>query len=386
MKIFRKIVHFPINVLRRIYIFFLVRFFYFLRINNTRISFINFNGRGFGENPKYIANEMIRQHLECDFFWHVLRADPAMPKEIKMVTWGSVESMKVFATSKVIITNVKNRIPFIKKNKQILIQLWHGCIPMKKVEKEAKDVLSLSYIKQSVHNSKISDLFVSSGKLQTERFRNNFWYDGEILEAGCPKFDGLFNSDEESIKNIKNRIGANNQKIAIYAPTFRDDYSSYKRPDFNRVINALEKRFGGKWLFLIRLHPNEKKDETIVFNNRVIDASNYPDIEEILCVCDFMISDFSSACLEFALLKKPVCLFVPDYESYLKKRGMNQLFFDLTFPICRNQQELERSIFAVNFETTAQSSFDRISKFVDTKADGKASFRVVEWIKNKISI
>ena len=60
------------KVLKKIYNS-LVQFilFNFFKIDEKKIVFDNFNGKGYGCNPKYIAEELIRQNINCDMVWLV---------------------------------------------------------------------------------------------------------------------------------------------------------------------------------------------------------------------------------------------------------------------------------------------------------------------------
>lgn len=52
-----------------------------------------------------------------------------------------------------------------------------------------------------------------------------------------------------------------------------------------------------------------------------ISATAYPDMQDLLCAADFLITDYSSCMHDFSLMKKPVFLYVPDYIEYMKERG-----------------------------------------------------------------
>ena len=100
---------------------------------------------------------------------------------------------------------------------------------------------------------------ISGCHFRTKIMKNSFWYDGDILEKGTPRNDVLFTANS---KEIRNRIFGkykipNNVKILLYAPTFRRDYglSCYKL-EWNDTFSILEKKFGGTFYVLLRLHPN----------------------------------------------------------------------------------------------------------------------------------
>ncbi|MGC4387339.1 CDP-glycerol glycerophosphotransferase family protein, partial [Streptococcus suis] len=96
-------------------------------------------------------------------------------------------------------------------------------------------------------------------------------------------------------------------KVVLYAPTFRDDGNlDYLNLDFEKLVCSLETGFGESVTLLIRLHPNAiHNSEKINFSKKIKNASFYSDMQELLIVSDVLISDYSSAITDFILLEKP---------------------------------------------------------------------------------
>ncbi|WP_171339065.1 CDP-glycerol glycerophosphotransferase family protein, partial [Acinetobacter baumannii] len=42
---------------------------YWLPLNKRKVVFDNFGGRGYGDNPKYIADELLKQDENLDLVW-----------------------------------------------------------------------------------------------------------------------------------------------------------------------------------------------------------------------------------------------------------------------------------------------------------------------------
>ena len=98
-----------------------------IEISSNKIVFVNFMGRGYGCNPKYIAQEILKQNLPYDLVWIVGNLNEPMPDKIRKVLYGSMDSVYELATAKVIVTNVKNLLPYPnKKQGQYFIMTWHG--------------------------------------------------------------------------------------------------------------------------------------------------------------------------------------------------------------------------------------------------------------------
>lgn len=363
-----------------------------IELANQKIVFVNFMGKGYSCNPKYIAQEILRQNLPFDLVWLVNDLNEPMPEKIRKVQYGSVDSVYELATAKVIVTNTKNLLPFPnKKPGQYFIMTWHGSPAFKSIEKDAEKNLSPTYVKESKLNSAITDLMLTNSQEHFEEIRRAFWYRGEILKCGLPRNDIFFNHSPELVANIKRALNVSDgNKIIIYAPTFRDDVATlleaYK---FNakKLLQAVTEKFGGKWSLLIRLHPNVSRmnlpDNFFGDSENIINATNYPDIQEIIIASDILISDYSSLIYDFMISRKPVFIFAKDFDTYPKERGFKQLYFDLPYKINRTEDELFACIESFDkaaLEPAIKNFLDKLKPF-DT---GHASEAVVERIKEVI--
>ena len=59
----------------------------------------------------------------------------------------------------------------------------------------------------------------------------------------------------------------------------------------------------------------EKKQET-EYNDWLKDASEYPDMQELIIATDMFITDYSSAIFDFSLLSRPAFIYASDYAIY----------------------------------------------------------------------
>ncbi|EHG19531.1 hypothetical protein HMPREF9334_01846 [Selenomonas infelix ATCC 43532] len=357
-----------------------------LSVKKNKVVFINVAGRGFGCNPKYIALEMLRQQLPVDLVWLVSKDDPAIPHEVRQVRWGSLSMLYELATAGVIITNVKSRIPFIKKKEQLLIQTWHGSNAYKCVEAEIIEEQECDYIKDSKVNSAITDVFISDSPYTSQWYRDAFWCHCDIWETGMPRNDVYCNMSAEAMEALRKSLGiAQGKKIWMYAPTFRDfvEQDTYKL-NFEAVQTALQQHFGGEWVGLLRLHPIVNPDLFPPSDAEMINVSSFGDPQELFALTDALISDYSSLINDFIMMKKPVFLYTPDYDSYIaRERQLKQIYFDLPLRRNRTDDELCADILAFHSEKY-QEDMTSYWKNYGCILDGKASERVVERLKKFI--
>lgn len=291
---------------------------------------MNFRGKGFGDNGKPIALKLVELFPEIDIVWATKDgSENSLPEGIRGVPYNSLKFYAEMATAGVWINNFRMSKEIIKRKGQFYVQVWHGGVPLKKIEKDTEQTLEKTYIEHAKYDSSIADIIISGCDYYSNIVRNAFWYNGEILECGTPRLDDFFSVTPEKIREIK--VAANlptDKKVVLYAPTFRVDYRTdcYKI-DFERVLDELEEKTGDEWVFAIRLHPNVAwKADFIKYSDRVINATEYPDLYELIPASDVVVSDYSSLMFEAGMLEKTVFLFATDIEEYTKDR---ELYFDM---------------------------------------------------------
>ena len=355
---------------------------YLCPVKKEKILLINFNGKGYGCNPKYIAQEILSQELGCDMVWLVSNPEEEFPEKIRKVPYRSIRAFYEVATAKVIVTNVKNDLRLIKKKEQYIIQTWHGSYSSKFLEREAEGKLSPSYLKESKKNSAQTDLFLSNSRVLSQCYRDAFWCECEIMECGFPRNDMLFTWNPAEIDRIKASLGgSNHSKLVLYAPTFRDDGSCEAYSiDCVGILNILRKN-GDDWKLLTRLHPNVSACDTLFpADENIINANKYPDMQELLLVSDILITDYSSTPFEFAAMQKQVYIYAPDIRQYQAVRGLKDDFFRMPYRICESNEELLGLI----AQYTSKGATKEAEQFMDCFGGvdrGDASKQVVERIK-----
>lgn len=372
--------------------FFFVRKFVcpFLSIKPNKIVFDNFGGRGLGDSPMYIAMEIIRQRLDYDLVWLVKNMNEEMPCEIRKVKYNSIKSIIEIATSKIYVDNQILGMNEDKRDGQYYIQTWHGGgVLLKYVQRGATDAMSVSEIRRNKRNSKKIDLIISDNQLTTDDYKENFWIPDscEILECGMPCKDGLYRTDEDVALIKKSIIGDKDVKIALYAPTFRDDYSvdGYKC-DLEAVRRKLEERTSEKWVIIVRMHPNAIKFASLFsFNDNIINGSNASNPMDMAVVSDLLITDYSSMSSDFLYLDKPVFILALDLDHYINKcRKLHAYYYSLPYPFCKTNEELLKAIDDFNHNSYIQAVREYKTNILKPFGNGHASETVVERIKQVI--
>lgn len=361
-----------------------------LPIKPNKIVFNNFCGRGFGDSPMYIAEEIIRQGLDYELVWLVKNLNEELPLAIRRVKYSSIQSICEIATARVYVDTHILGMNEDKRKGQYYIQTWHGGgVLLKYVQRAAVDTLSRAELARNERNSKKIDLIISDNKLISDDYKENFWITNtcEILECGMPAKDGLYRSQEEVESIRKSIIGDRDVCIALYAPTFRDDNSlDGYRCNLDAVRTKLEERTSKEWVVVVRMHPNAVRLANLFsYDDHIINGSEFSNSIDMTVASDLLITDYSSILSDFLYLDKPVFILALDLEHYVERcRKLHPFFYSLPFPFCRTNDELMKAIDEFNYDLYLETIKDYKDNFLKPFGNGHASVAVVERIKQII--
>lgn len=360
-----------------------------LPIQNNKIFFYCYKGNGYRCNCKYIAEALLAQEESVEIVWAIIdESIDNIPKEIKTVIIGTEEYYYEFYTSHVWISNSWKDTKTLKREGQFYINTWHGYGPFKKTN--AALYAYNPEIEQKIFEYfSCFNLFVSASRFYTQVYRDSFCYRGEIYEAGAPRNDVFFVENNYKTKVYENLGIPEECKMVLFAPTYRNDlngsFECYLM-NIDKVCKALEMRFGGKFVFVCRFHHmlyNIPKCRETYEN--AINATFYPDVQELLVAADVVITDYSSLMWDFSLQRKPVFLYQPDRCQYEKQHGFYSSISEWPYPKSQNQEELENIIKRFD-EKIYQRELNVFLDKYGSCDDGHATERVVRRVLEVINI
>ena len=116
----------------------------------------SFIGRGYSDNPKPLAEELLRRGYSV--YWTVKGEKEAasLPKEIHPVFLGTFGEIYHRATAGVWIDNCRKWGHLFKRPGQYYIQTWHG-FPLKRIEGDAVEALDPEYVETAKKDSQMAD-------------------------------------------------------------------------------------------------------------------------------------------------------------------------------------------------------------------------------------
>jgi len=366
-------------------------FFHLFPLQKNKIVVSNFYGCGYGDSPKYIVKKLIDSNANYEIVWLLkksLSGKAVFPEQIKTVRYGSFRALYELATAKVWIDNVRKASCPPKRKGQYYIQTWHSFLRLKKIEKDAKEFLSKTYVERAKIDSLNCDLMISGCDFSHNIYTNSFWYDGEILKCGTPRCDIFFGDTAPFRKKVYEYFGITAFcGLILYAPTYRSGSSAGPYLlDYEKIIAAAGIRFGGKWKIIVRLHPKAAfLSDKIEYNESILDATYYDDMQELLAASEILITDFSSSMFDMIVAEKLCLIHAPDLDEYIaRERDLYFTMDQLPFYVSRNTGELLSNINNYDPEDY-KSKLKKFSENVNIYEKGTASEEIVEIIRNKIN-
>ena len=361
-------------------------------VQENKILFITFRGE-YDCNAKWIAEEIRKRKLPYEIVWTIRKganiAD--IPEEFVKVQRGSYEFYQQMASVKIIVDNGISTVftGYRKRKGQILIETWHGSIGIKRFAKDTNK--DQNWCKNAALEGKMTDYCISNSTMEDEIYTDTFWANSTILQLGHARNDILCEKNSERVEAIRKKIFEEfnleqGTRICLYAPTFRDDgdLRPYKI-NYDGIREALQRRFGGEWVILTRFHFRLlKKLKNYIFPAGVMNASEYPDIQELLSCVDVGITDYSSWICDYLLTRRPGFLFATDMAQYEQKD--RNFFYPLTsmpYPLALDNEELICNI--LNFES--EGFEDKCDAFLADKGcmdDGHAAERIVDFLEEHL--
>ncbi len=303
-------------------------------------------------------------------------------------------------TSKYILTNQGiNHKTLIKRKGQIVIQTWHGTC-LKKIgsdinrEKEELNLIDRLF-KPNPQNYYVNmtDIWISGSRFMSQIYKDKFSYSKPIFEIGTPRNDIFFGNNQEVIRKVKDFFGIPlTTQIVLYAPTFRSDKKiTHYDIDADEILDSLSCKYGQDFVFITRLHPvllESNNEFGKMLGSKAINASYYPDMQELLYVADFLVTDYSSCMFDFMYSYKPILLYLADKNEYSESRGFYFNIDSLPFLKVNSNKELRDTI--LNYDENHYR--EKITEFmerigsVETGHATEATYNIIKGRTNNYNI
>lgn len=382
------------------------KLFYILReslclhtINKNRVLFYSFDGM-YNDNPKYISEELHAQRPEVEIVWvHSSKCHDKLPDYVNCVESKTSAYYKAIFSANVVVDNYtglragfSSKINLLRRlicvlysrrfKGQYNISTWHGT-PLKHLDLDQPGIN-----RKRIKYYSGSDYFIAGCEHTKKALISGFSLNVPFKLYGTPRNDILFRMDIDT-KKIKKKLSLPcNQKIVLFAPTFRENVemsgvSQMSSLNFAKLIESLKMKFGGLWCFVVRVHHSvmQKINTAELIQKyrgvQIVDGNIGDDMAEYLACTDVLITDYSGSLFDFALTKRPCFLYAPDREQYEKvERGFYMDYDALPFPKSYTAEELVKNIASFD-EIRYGQKVEKFLEDIGNVEDGHASKRVV---------
>lgn len=305
-----------------------------------------------------------------------------------------VEFVKDIATAKYIFaneaSNVLSCVPM--RPETVVTQTWHGCGAFKKFgfstadlifglnrEQQLKYPFYKNYTYVTLSSPEVAWAYEEAMNLSDHP---------EILKAtGISRTDVFF--DRKFIADAFEKLHrlmpqSKGKKVILYAPTFRGRVANGKAPD-KLDIPMFRETLGKEYVLLIKQHPLVRVRPEVPEDCRefAVDVTESMAIDDLLCVSDICISDYSSLIFEYSLFERPMIFFAYDKAEYDDWRGFYYDYEEMTpGPICTENEEMLDYIQHLDTRFDRQQVTDFKYKFMRS-CDGHATDRILDLVMGR---
>lgn len=293
--------------------------FRLLPVKKNRVSFITNRTLAPTGNLKAVYNT-VKDNSEFDV--KLLCHNAGMKAMAKNI----FKFLYLYMTSKIVyIDDYYHFISYIDSKPQTkIIQLWHGVGAFKtfgfsRIHKDSR----LEFYSS---NHRQYDYAIVSSQDVAGSYAEAFGINVQnVLPLGSPRCDALVDENYKAKVNVDfyNAFPhLKDKKILLFAPTFRgggngDAFYPMEKFNVDKVLDIL----GDDWAVVIKLHPYLKENFTCSpkYKNQFAVCNDW-DVNDVLIVSDFVVTDYSSVIFEAALLEKPMAFLAFDEEEFSKTR------------------------------------------------------------------
>ena len=308
------------------------------------------SGVGVGEGALAVAQELVRRDPAAPIVWLVANESEAENASGRGFTPVLRDSWAGFwatlRAGQIIVTHGLGDANRFGVAGGFVVQLWHGA-PLKRLHLDSpvttsvrgpavlRRVLRRMYLRGAAQ----VDLYVAGSPLAAARLRSAFRVDpGKVRVLGDARDDALARqaADPDLAAAARSQLTAlltepgapqavpEQARIVLYAPTWRDGELDPALPAAAELLEVERALEAANAHLVIRSHPLGEGDWAQWQSDRVhlLGADLVRDVTPLLGGVDWLITDYSSIAIDFALLGRPILWFAPDLAAYTAHRGL----------------------------------------------------------------
>lgn len=350
------------------------RFFYFFmkfkKIKNNKVVFLSRLTNEKTLDFKLLEKELSKnKNVELIF---LCKRIENMSDDIIGNFIYTLKCLNHLADAKVCVTDTYSLAVSAVKHKKDLkvIQIWHSMGAIKKFGLQSVGNKS----GRSKNTAKVLgmhknyDYIISGSEAMTKYFMKAYGYPkSSFLNYGLPRMDYLLNEHLDIKKKILKKYPILKKKENIlYVPTFRTTGEDGTMEIVNNV--NLD-----KYNLIVKGHANQELEK----DERILDCSLFSALD-LICIADYIITDYSGIAIEAAILNKKTLYYVFDYEEYDKNTGINiDLFKEMPNCCFKDSKKLCKYIEKDSYDMNSLIKYK--NKYIDVK-DGTSTKKICDLI------
>lgn len=310
------------------------------------------NHKGYRDSPRYLAEHIVNEQPGLSAWWIArtdAEAESARAAGLSVAMLNSAEASRLERKAGVaFFCNSFRDLNLSQLGGAHIVHLYHGT-PLKRI---SLDVDRSHFTQRSpvlrllaavsgwslARKYGLVDMFVAAGELACSRYVTAFGASPKrVRSLGTPRFDvirGGLAYDRVAGGDVRARLGyAPDDWIVLWLPTWREHGDADWLPviDIEQMDMALADTTVA---MLIKTHPFA---DHAVFEQRLPQSRRLKllreeevDVNCLLHIADELVTDYSSAAFDYAILGRPIQFFAPDVEAYRAGRDLYEPYDRLT--------------------------------------------------------
>jgi CDP-glycerol glycerophosphotransferase len=287
--------------------------------------------RGVTCNPAAIAAKAAELAPQVRALWVIgPKGVAAVPPGTDYVVSGTLPYYRAIARARYLVNNVNWPNHLVKRRGTTHVMTHHGT-PLKMMGMDQLDhpaAVGNADFAAQMRRADRWDVSVTANAHTTIAWERAYPCRYETLEVGYPRNDRLATATADDVTAARAQLGLPpGRRVVLYMPTHRE-WLPVGTPVLD--VEQLAEELGPDTTLLVRAHyfyvPPGPARRRASRGGRIVDVSGHPVVEDLYLAADVLLTDYSSAMFDYAVLDRPVVIHAPDWPVYRELRGV---YFDL---------------------------------------------------------
>lgn len=354
------------------------------------VLFNCYRGETAADNQLAIHEELHRRNPQLPLYWAVVDGSVELPDGGIPVVINSRRWYELLGSVTHLCNNIDFDRYFVRRPYQRFLQTFHGHAfkAMGKTFWAGKGMGPRTIELEIERRREAWTALLMPDDESISYYKAEYDVDGEFLVTGYPRNDALVTGNPvQARRTVAEDLGLEaepDRKWVLFAPTWRETaatgaWSAQMVDDLD--LEEFARLLGSEWTVLVRGHNyNSREDRRVSRSAAIVDATDYPEINDLILASDCAVLDYSSLRFDWAITGKPVVFFVPDKTEYLL--GRPGLFpFDESAPgpqVITTAGTAEAVLASDSYEASYGAELERFNARFNPLSDGQAAERVVD--------